>query len=136
MRAVVRSVHMHISFRTMALLVLSASTVFAQTAAPARSDGFAPFWLRFRDAVARNSEPDVRGMTRLPFLFESKPHDAGGFPRVYAALFDAPARECLTKASPTPEQGMYMAFCGPTIFVFGREGEEWKLTEFAADPEQ
>jgi hypothetical protein len=126
----------HISIRTIVAALFLAFTAHAEDAYAPGGESFPVFWQRFKDAVSRNSEPEVRELVRLPFRFEGAMHDAENFARVYAALFDASARECLAKTSPTAEQGMYMAFCGPTIFVFAREGETWKLTEFTADPEQ
>jgi len=125
---------MHISIWTLTFLLLFSSAASSEDAPV--GDGFAAFWQRFRAAVAHDSESEVRVLTRLPFLFEGEPHGADRFSRVYAALFDSDARACLAKAEPKPEQGMYMAFCGPIVFVFAREGETWKLAEFTADPEQ
>jgi hypothetical protein len=99
------------------------------------TEDFPAFWSRFRDAVARNDAQAVRDLTVLPFLFEGEPHHASRFGRVYDALFDAKARSCIARTTPREEDDRYMAFCGPTIFVFARRDERWRFSEFAADPE-
>src|SRR5262245_53363767 len=127
---------MHISIWTLTFLLLFSSAASSGDAAAPAGDGFPAFWQRFSAAVAHDNQTEVRDLTRLPFLFEGEPHGADRFGRVYAALFGSDARACLAKAEPKPEQGMYMAFCGPIVFVFARQGETWKLAEFTADPEQ
>ena len=72
----VRRLHNHISVWTMALLLLAATPTRGQEAGAGGGDGFGAFWSRFRDAVARDSEPEIRNLTRLPFLYEGEPHDA------------------------------------------------------------
>jgi hypothetical protein len=101
----------------------------------ASRDDFAFFWQQFSGAVARDSEADVRALTRFPFLFESEERDSMAFGGVYAGLFDPTARECMARAQPVADGDTYQVACGPIIFVFGREADGWRFTEFTADPE-
>lgn len=117
-----------------AVRLLTLVPVFA-CAPAATGDGFADFWQEFGQAVAHDSEPAVRALTRFPFLFDGREHDASDFGIVYAALFDDATRACLPAASPVGEDAQYLVFCGTTIFVFGRDASGWRFMEFGADPE-
>jgi hypothetical protein len=83
------------SLRLPVLPLLLAAAIAACASEVEPSGDFPAFWRQFSESVARDSEPDVRGLTRFPFMFEGREHDAAAFPRVYTALFDEEARDCL-----------------------------------------
>jgi len=102
----------------------------------AEDPALARFLAAFRPAVERGDAAAVAELTQLPFGYESEPRDREAFVRVvFPELFSAAVRGCLAKAQPTPEDGRWVAFCGPYLFYFGRVGDEVRLLEFAADPE-
>ena len=74
-------------------------------------------------------------MTKLPFLFDSKPRDHSGFQKIYPALFDSKVRACFAKAKPVTEEDRFVIYCGRYIFYFGLVRGEFRFIEFAADPE-
>jgi len=103
----------------------------AETSAPS----FSSFLVSFKAAVARNDAKAIADMTKLPFLFDSKPRDHNGFQRIYPALFDAKVRACFAKAKPLTEEDRFVIYCGRYIFYFGLDSGRYAFIEFAADPE-
>ena len=71
----------------------------------------------------------------MPFLFDGKPRDHAGFQKNYAQLFDARGRACFAATKVIKEQELYTIHCGRYIFYFGRVKGQYRLLEFAADPE-
>ena len=103
-------------------------------AASAAVAGFDKFFSEFRSAIARNDAKAVADMTKLPFLFDSKPRDHGNFQKIYPELFDEKVRACFKRARAARESDRYVVHCGRTIFYFGVAGDRYRLIEFAADP--
>lgn len=96
---------------------------------------FEKFFAGFRAAVARNDAQAVADQTKLPFLYDSKPRDHAGFQKIYPKLFDRNVRACFKGARAMAEGDRFVVQCGRYIFYFGRVGEQYRLIEFAADPE-
>jgi len=71
--------------------------VFAQSPVLPATD-FEKFFAEFKAAVARDDVKSVTELTRLPFLFDSKPRDSAGFQKIYPQLFDAKVRACFVMA--------------------------------------
>lgn len=118
------------------IFAVAATFMGVEPALAAEDPALARFLAGFRPAVARGDAAAVADRTQLPFLFESEPRDREAFVRVvFPQLFSEPVRACLTTTEPTPEDGRWVAACGPYLFYFGRVGEEIRLFEFAADPE-
>ncbi len=97
---------------------------------------FEAFLPRFRAAVATGDAAGLADLTRLPFVYEGKPHDRAAFTRIMPVLFDAPVRRCLAAARPLVEDDAQVVFCPPLAFYF-RKGDDgrYRLDEFAADGE-
>lgn len=97
---------------------------------------FEAFLLRFRTAVTAGDAAGLADLTRLPFLYEGKPHDRAAFTRVVPILFDGPVRRCLATARPLAEDGAQVVFCPPLAFYF-RKGDDghYRFVEFATDAE-
>ncbi len=96
-------------------------------------DGFAGFWQDFRGAVVMGDAKSIAGATRTPFLFEGKSLDAGEFEAAAPRLFDKAIRACFRTATPVTEGDQRLLFCRGTIFVFARDGGQWRFTEIGVD---
>lgn len=96
---------------------------------------FAAFQSEFRKAIARNDAAAIADLTRLPFLFESRPRDRAGFLAIYPTLFTPSVRRCLASARATGESGDEVVSCPPYAFYFDQLKGVWKLREFNADGE-
>ncbi len=118
------------SLHTLPLLLALAS-------APAwATSDFETFHARFRAAVAGGDAGAVAALTRMPFLFENRLHDAQGFVRqVWPRLFDARLRRCVARETPRPEGEDRVLFCGHYALYFDTAGGRWALREFGADAE-
>jgi hypothetical protein len=116
-------------------LVLSAGLLAACASDNPPPQDFTSFWRQFTSAVAANDESGVRSLTSFPFLYESEERDSTGFDAIWSGLFDAGARECLSHAQPAAEGDAYQVQCGAIVYVFGRDGDAWRFTDFTADPE-
>jgi hypothetical protein len=99
------------------------------------ASGFESFFAEFRAALERNDAKAVADRTKLPFLFDGKPRDHGGFQKIYPDLFDRKVRACFKGAKAVTEGDRFVVNCGRYIFYFGLAGEHYRLFEFAADPE-
>ena len=114
--------------------MLVAMSFLAWEAVPILAGDFPPFFAAFQSAFARNDAIVVAAMTRLPFLFDSKPRDAAGFEKVYRQLFEARARACFAKAKAVIERDAQVVNSGRYIFYFRLVSDRYRLIEFAADP--
>jgi hypothetical protein len=97
--------------------------------------GFEPFFAEFRKAVARNDAVAVAALTQTPFLFDNQPRDRAGLQKIYPRLFDSHVRTCFAKAKAVVEQDAWMVACGRYLFNFRQVNGQYRLSEFAADPE-
>jgi hypothetical protein len=116
------------------LPALSALLLVACDAAAA-AGGFDSFFTEFRAAVVRDDAAAVADRTRLPFLFDGKPRDHGGFQKIYSQLFDRKVLACFKGARAVTEGDRFVVNCGRYLFYFGAVGSAYRLIEFAADPE-
>ena len=109
------------------LLLLIASPAYSQPS-------FSSFWTTFKAAIARNDKQAVAGLTKLPFLYDSKEQDHDGFIKIYPQLFTRQIRRCIATAKPTKENENYDVFCGELIFYFGKDTDgKLKLLEFGVN---
>ena len=117
-----------------ALLVASLLISAGPALAASSDDGFAAFWTQFLAAVGKSDQQTVSQMIKYPVFF----HDdvqADDFPVIWKGAFSKAQRKCLAKEKPVQDtyEGnvTYSAFCGSLIYVFGKDGADWKLTDFA-----
>lgn len=126
------------AFAVAVLLLAAAPAVPA--ASGGADDGFAAFHDEFRAAVGRGDAAAVATLTRLPFLFEGRLHDAAGFRQaVWPALFTPARRRCwaTVRALAEPGQpGERSLHCAPYALHFDADGGRWQLREFSADAGQ
>lgn len=115
----------------LALLILSSSLIYGS--APPADQEFTAFWTRFKSAIARNDRRAVAGMTKLPFLFDSKERSHDEYLRIYPKLFTPKIRRCVVRAKPMKEGDNYAVFCGELIFYFGKDGGQYKFLEFGVN---
>ena len=94
---------------------------------------FAPFWLQFKSAVARNDKEAVASMTKLPLMFENKERSRAEFIKIYDLLFVREVRKCFANGKPVKDGDTYELFCGQQIFYFGRVDGEYKFLEFGVN---
>lgn len=94
---------------------------------------FAAFWVKFKDAIAKNDKQRVADMTKLPFMIEGIDRDRAAFLKEYPTLFTPRMRRCIARAKPLKEQDYYEIFCGEQIFLFGKDNGSWKFVEIGAN---
>ena len=94
---------------------------------------FSAFWIKFKDAIAKNDKQRVADMTKLPFMMDSIDHDRAGFIKEYPKLFTPRMRRCIARAKPMKEQEYYEIFCGEQIFLFGKVDGVWKFVEIGVN---
>lgn len=123
-------------YSTLGLLALTGALLGPAAQAQTSAD-FSGFQAQFRAALARHDAAAVAALTRLPFQFEGRAHDAQGFVRqVWPRLFSAAIRRCLQQAQALSEGPRErVMFCRPYSFHFDASGGAWRLREFAADGE-
>lgn len=116
--------------KALLVLFLSAGSALAANS----DDGFSAFWTKFKAAVAKSDQQAVSQMIRFPVLFHDEVQ-AGDFPVVWKGAFGKAQRKCLAKQKPVKDTNegnvSYSAFCDSLIYVFGKDGAGWKLTDFA-----
>jgi hypothetical protein len=121
---------------TLGLLALTGALLGPAAQTQASAD-FSDFQTQFRAALALQDAAAVGALTRLPFQFEGRAHDAKGFVRqVWPRLFSAAVRRCLQQAqalSEGPHERVLL--CRPYSFHFDASGGAWRLREFAVDGE-
>ena len=112
------------------VLYLSAGSALAANG----DDGFAAFWTEFKAAVAKSDQKAVSAMIKYPVLYIDERQE-GDFPVIWKGAFGKAQRKCLAKEKPVKDTNegkvYYSAFCGSLIYVFGKDGAGWKLTDFA-----
>lgn len=116
-------------------LLIAGLLVSAGSALGASSDdGFAAFWTKFQAAVAKSDQNAVSQMIRFPVFYHDDVQEKD-FPVVWKGAFGKAQRKCLAKQKPVKDTNegnvSYSAFCGSLIYVFGKDGADWKLTDFA-----
>jgi hypothetical protein len=117
--------------RAVLALVLLCAAVLPALAAP---DDFASFWQSFSQAAGKNDRAALQAMTKFPFLYQDKPREAAEFDILYKGLLGPKARTCLAKAKPVKDQdSSYDAFCGETIYIFTKDSNGWRFSEFGAN---
>ena len=113
----------------MGLTFIVAAVPAAQKTDPA----FTAFWVKFKDAIAKNDKQRVADMTKLPFMIGGIDRDRAGFIKVYPTLFTPRMRRCIARAKPLKEQDYYEIFCGDQIFLFGKDNGIWKFVEIGVN---
>ena len=112
----------------LASLLISAGPVLAA------DDGFAAFWTQFKAAVAKSDQKAVSEMIKYPVLYQDL-RQVADFPLIWKGAFKPAQRTCLAKQKPVMDRHegkvSYSAFCRSLIYVFGKDGSGWKLTDFA-----
>lgn len=116
--------------------LLSAALLWIPLGGAAAPD-FSTFQTQFRQALAQPDGKALAALTRMPFLFEGRPHDAAAFVhKVWPRLFTPALRRCLRE---TPAQAEApnerVVFCRPYAFYFEARSGRWQLREFGADGE-
>jgi len=115
-------------------LILAIASVAAGQTKNARLDpAFSAFWIKFKDAIAKNDKEHVADMTKLPFMLDSVDRDRAGFIKEYPKLFTPRMRRCIARAKPTKDQDYYEIFCGEQIFLFGKVDGVWKFVEIGVN---
>lgn len=105
----------------------------ARAASPPGGDAFLA---RFRAAAIQPDATALADLTRLPFLFEGKPHGRAAFiSHVVPQLFTPKVRQCLAHAKAQTENGRLVLWCNPYGFYMGVVDGQWRWMEFAADGE-
>jgi hypothetical protein len=122
----------------LAILTLTFSCVIASVAVGQNRNvrldpAFSAFWIKFKDAIAKNDKQRVADMTKLPFMMNSIDHDRAGFIKEYPKLFTLRLRRCIARAKPMKEQDYYEIFCGDQIFLFGKVDGVWKFVEIGVN---
>jgi hypothetical protein len=111
------------------LLISAGSALAAES-----DDGFAAFWTQFKAAVAKSDQKAVSQMIKYPILYHDL-RQVADFPLIWKGAFKPAQRTCLSKEKPVMDKHegkvSYSAFCGSLIYVFGKDGSGWKLTDFA-----
>jgi hypothetical protein len=121
------------------LVVLSPSLVAAQGRGPTSDPTFNAFWVKFKDAIAKNDKNRVADLTKLPFMIGGIDRDRAGFLKVYPSLFTPRMRRCIPRAKVVKERGYlnegdyYEIFCGDQIFLFGKVDGVWKFVEIGVN---
>lgn len=99
-------------------------------------DGFTAFWTQFKAAVGKSDQNALSQMIKFP-VFYNDPRQATDFPAIWKGAFSPAQRRCLAKQKPVKDthdgKVTYDAFCGEIIYMFGKDGAGWKLTEFGVN---
>jgi hypothetical protein len=116
-----------------AMLLLPIAPAFSA----ASDDGFKTFWEQFTSAVIKSDQAAVSRMVKYPIYYDGQ-RQITDFPVIWKGSFKPSQRTCLTKqkaVKDTDPQGTvtYSAFCGQLIYVFGKDGDSWKLTDFGSN---
>ena len=61
---------------------------------------FTAFWVKFKDAIAKNDKQRVADMTKLPVYDWTDRSRSGGLIKVYPTLFTPRMRRCIARAKP------------------------------------
>jgi hypothetical protein len=114
-------------------LLISAGSALAAGS----DDGFAAFWTQFNAAVGKSDQKAVSQMVKYPIYYDGQ-RQVADFPVIWRSSFKPAQRTCLAKQKPvmdtaTKGKVSYFAFCGPLIYVFGKDDAGWKLTDFGAN---
>ncbi|MEN3369291.1 MAG: hypothetical protein V7609_1434 [Verrucomicrobiota bacterium] len=119
-------------------LLLAATVVFLLAINPVvRAEtkpdpgSFAAFWVRFKEAVAKENKEAIAGMTKFPFDDGSgKQLSRADFIKQSGAIFDQKTRKCFRSAKPVKEDNRdsYSVFCGEVIFVFAKGNGGYQFT--------
>ncbi|MDW6024351.1 hypothetical protein SAZ10_21605 [Mesorhizobium sp. BAC0120] len=116
------------------LLVASLFMSAGSALAAKSDDGFAAFWTQFKAAVGKSDQKAVSQMIKYPIYYNDE-LQADDFPVIWEGAFTKAQRKCLAKGKPVKDTNegnvTYSAFCGSLIYVFGKDGADWKLTDFA-----
>lgn len=94
---------------------------------------FAAFWLKFKTALAQNDKQAVASMTKLPFAFDRRELDRATFIRRFNIIFDREVKRCFAREKPVKDTDSYALFCGETIYLFAKVGDEYKFTEIGVN---
>jgi hypothetical protein len=118
---------------SLALSFGAAILVHAQSRNVKMDPAFTVFWVKFKDAIAKNEKQRVADMTKLPFMIGGVDRDRAGFLKEYPKLFTPRMRRCFARAKPTKDQDYYEIFCGGQIFLFGKVEGIWKFVEIGVN---
>jgi hypothetical protein len=116
------------------ILVLGGpSALSAQSRRVKTEPAFTAFWVKFKEALARNDRARIVEMTKLPFMIGGEDLDRKGLLKEYPKLFHRSTRRCFAREKPLKENDYYEIFCGETIFLFGKVDDVWKFAEIGAN---
>ena len=115
------------------LIAMGIGVAVAQNRTAKTDPEFTAFWVKFKDAIAKNDKQRVADMTKLPFMLDGKDHDRAGFIKEYPTLFTPRMRRCIARAKPTKDQDYYEIFCGAQIFLFGKVDGVYKFVEIGVN---
>jgi hypothetical protein len=96
---------------------------------------FPAFWIQFKAAVAKGDKAAIAGMTKFPFLYESKQLSKNAFMKQCDVIFSEKVQRCFRNAKPIKDdtRGSYSVFCGETIFLFEKGKGEYQLAELGVN---
>lgn len=118
---------------SLSLVLGSMLPIIAQKRGVTSDASFNAFWVKFKDAIAKNDKNRVADMTKLPFMMNSVDHDRAGFIKEYPKLFTPRMRRCIPRAKVIKEGDFYEIFCGDQIFLFGKVDGVWKFVEIGVN---
>lgn len=111
----------------------AASLVLAQSRNVKLDPAFAVFWVKFKDAIAKNDKQRVADITKLPFMIGGINRNRAGFLKEYPKLFTPRMRRCIARARPLKDQEYYEIFCDEQIFLFGKVDGVWRFVEIGVN---
>lgn len=114
----------------LSLLLLLLSTTVTTSAYGASHE---QFWREFKRAIEKNDRAAVANMTKLPFLWESKPLNRQQFMAKYDTIFPKTARQAILKTKPIDDKGSSEIFAGETIYVFSNVGGKFMFTDIGVN---
>jgi len=115
------------------ILLVTALPAVSQKRGPTSNPTFNAFWVKFKDAIAKNDKNRVADMTKLPFMMDGIDHDRAEFISDYASLFSPRMRRCIPRAKVFKTGDYYEIFCGDQIFLFGKVDGVWKFVEIGVN---
>ena len=114
-------------------MMVGSQVCLAQNRNVKTDPAFTAFWVKFKDAIAKNDKQRVADMTKLPIMMGGIDHDRAAFIKEYPTLFTLKMRRCIPRAKPTKTEEYYEIFCGDQIFLFGKVDGVWKFVEIGVN---
>lgn len=118
-----------------AVLVLCTNALSGQNSKRQSAPSFKPFWLAFKDALAKNDKEAVANMTRFPLQMPygvQRINTRATFIKAYGHIFDAETKNCFAAAEPQIESGKFKGYtvsCGEAmLYWFEAVGGSYRFT--------